>query len=366
MSTQTVFNVAKTADDYIAADGLFLGQEPGVFDTINTRYPKIWELYKEMKSLDWDEREFKYAQCLLEFEKCDPGVRHFMISTLAYQWEADSVASRAIAPVLAPFITNSELWAAWQRISDNEVVHGATYSEIVRLSFTDPKAVLSSVLEISETYHRMDMVNKALSEMQKASYLYGAKMIPADDNLRKIIWRGVFALWVLERVQFAASFAVTFTITHTKQFQPIGKAVQKIATDELKVHAKLDEMVLKIERELRPDLFAEIIPELREMLREGIESEFAWVGYLYSKGYTLLGTSPEKLRQWVLFNAKPINDVLQLGLEADYEFPDTNPMPFLADWLDIDAIQPAPQEEDQANYKVNVVHDDADGETFDF
>ena len=102
----TVFNYDKT--DY-QKPLLLLGQRPGLFDTVNRHYPEIWKLYKAQKSLDWDENEFDYSSCNADFKSCSRSTYDMMIKTLAWQWEADSVASRAIAPVLAPFITSSEL-----------------------------------------------------------------------------------------------------------------------------------------------------------------------------------------------------------------------------------------------------------------
>ena len=57
---ENIFNTNKT--DYERTP-LFLGQAPGLFDTVNKNYPKIWNLYKLMKSLDWDENEFNYTTC---------------------------------------------------------------------------------------------------------------------------------------------------------------------------------------------------------------------------------------------------------------------------------------------------------------
>lgn len=114
-----MFNENKTLEEYRKTP-LFLGAEPGLFDTVHKQYPKIWSLYKEMKSLDWDENEFDYTQCNTDFKMCPKDVSDIMIKTLAWQWEADSVASRSIIACFAPFISSSELYAAWQRISDNE------------------------------------------------------------------------------------------------------------------------------------------------------------------------------------------------------------------------------------------------------
>lgn len=120
-----MFNSEKTIEEYKKTP-LFLGAEPGLFDTVNKQYPRIWSLYKEMKSLDWSEDEFDYSQCNIDFKNCPKDVSDMMIRTLAWQWEADSVASRSIIACLAPFITSSELFAAWGRISDNECLIDGT------------------------------------------------------------------------------------------------------------------------------------------------------------------------------------------------------------------------------------------------
>lgn len=122
--SDNIFNLQKS--DY-ETPTLIMGQKPGLFDTINKKYPDIWNLWKQMRSLDWDPNEFDYSSCVGEFETCPKDVRDMMMFNISAQWEIDTVFSRAIAPVLAPFITSSELWAAWQRISDNEVIHSVTY-----------------------------------------------------------------------------------------------------------------------------------------------------------------------------------------------------------------------------------------------
>lgn len=114
---EKIFNLEKT--DY-ERPSIFLGQQPGLFDTINKIYPKLWSRYKTLKSLDWDENEFDYSTCNAEFKHCDPSVYDMMIKTLAYQWESDSLAARAITSILGPVCTSSEAWAGYSRIAENE------------------------------------------------------------------------------------------------------------------------------------------------------------------------------------------------------------------------------------------------------
>lgn len=359
-----VFNVNKTAEQYAEKNPLFFGPSPGLFDTVNKHYPKIWSIYKTMKSLDWDENEFDYTQCNLDFKSCPPAVADMMIRTLAWQWEADSVASRAIAPLLAPFITDSSLWAAWQRVSDNEVIHAATYSEIVRMSFDNGQKVMKDVLEVKESLERLNTVKQVFDELHKVSHGYALGLIKKEEAY-PVVFKTVVALLVLERVQFMASFAITFTICASNLFQPIGKAVQKIAQDELEVHVELDKEVLRIE--LATDQGQKTYESLRgwikQLIDEVVEGELIWTDYIFSEGRELVGANAKNVKNWVLFNARDVYEFLDI--ESEHKFPKTNPMVHLEDWINIGKTQAAPQEQDNNQYKVNIIVRDDENATFD-
>jgi ribonucleoside-diphosphate reductase beta chain len=279
-----------------------------------------------------------------------------MIKTLAWQWEADSVASRAIAPVLAPFITSSELWACWQRISDNEVVHAATYSEIVRNSFDDPAVILDEILRVQQAHERLREVARVFAEGYEASHRYALGQLPNDQNTYNAVFMTIVGLFCMERIQFLASFAVTFAICDTGLFQPIGKAIQKIAQDELEIHAELDRAVLlnELQTERGQAAFTQCHAQIEALIEEVIDSELRWIDYLFSEGRELVGMTAERLSAWTLYCAK---DVYQtLGLTArNHTLPASNPLKFMEKWLNISKTQASPQEQDIAAYKVGVM-----------
>jgi ribonucleoside-diphosphate reductase beta chain len=360
-----VFNTEKTAKDYMSKDQpLFFGEPQGLFNTVYKPYPQLWALYKTMKSLDWSENEFDYTQCLTDFKDCPKSVYEMMIRTLSWQWEADSIASRSIAPLMAPFVSDSSLWAAWQRISDNEVVHASAYSEIVRMSFDSPEDVLGNILKVQESFKRLDVVSEVFSDLGEASHKYALGQISQDEAYDKV-FMAVVALLLLERIQFIASFAVTFTICSSNWFQAIGKSVQKIAQDELEVHAKLDKEILKIE--LATERGRECLERNRERIKEladaVVESELAWADDLFSDGRELVGSNVNMLKQWVLFNARDVYTFLDI--ETSYKFPKNNPMPNLENWINIGAVQAAPQEQDNNQYKVGIIQRDDASVNFD-
>lgn len=359
-----VFNTNKTVLDYQTKSPLFLGVDNGLFDTVNKHYPEIWSIYKEMKSLDWSEDEFDYSQCNIDFKNCPKSVYDMMIRTLAWQWEADSVASRSIAPVLAPFISDSSLWAAWQRISDNEIVHAATYSEIVRMSFDNPEDVLKDILSVKESLSRLNTVKEVFEEVYIASHKYALGMISKEEAYDSLFMT-ICALLIMERVQFMASFGITFTICSSNWFQSVGKAVQKIAQDELEVHVRLDKEVFRIEMatERGRATYLKQKHKIEKLLNDVVESELEWTDYMFSEGRELVGTNANVVKAWVLFNARDLYKFLDI--EPLHKLPTTNPMPHMEDWINIGKTQSAPQEQDNNQYKVGLITRDDSNVEFD-
>lgn len=358
-----MFNEKKTIEQYRKTP-LFLGAEQGLFDTVHKQYPKIWSLYKEMKSLDWSEDEFDYSQCNLDFKNCPKDVAEIMIKTLAWQWEADSVAARSIIACFSPFISSSELTAAWMRVSDNEIIHAATYSEIVRMSFDNPNSVMQDILEVKESLVRLDSVAKAFRELSTKGHQYSLGQIKADQELYNSIYLGVCTLLMLERIQFMSSFAITFTICDSGIFQPIGQAVKKICQDELTVHSELDKEIIKTENKTEQGKIAkeQTKQQVKQIFEEIVKSELAWTEYLFN-GRQLVGTNADMVKQWVLFNAKDVAKFLDI--ESEFHFPKSNPMPGLENWIDMNKQQAAPQEQDLAAYKVGAVFNNDANVDFD-
>lgn len=346
---------------------LLCGGSPGIFDTVNNKYPEIWDIYKEMKSLDWDENEVSYESCIGDFKRADKATYDAMIKTLTWQWEADSAVSR-LGPLLAPFISSSELWAAWQRISDNEVLHAITYSEIVRNSFENPQVIMDEILNINETFNRLDIVEQTLEDAFIKGRKYDLGEI-SHEEAYEIAIVTIAAILCLERIQFISSFAVTFAIAQTGIFEPIGTIVQKIAQDELEVHVKLDKAVLRHElaTERGKKVFEKNKQKINEIIDAVVLKEMEWTKYLFSDGRSLVGLNYELLSEFAMFNAKDVYNFFGMKPIADGIYlPEKNPLPYMNKWLDMSAHQPSPMEQDITQYKTSVMVRDDDGMEFDF
>ncbi len=360
-----IFNTAKT--DY-AFPEIILGQEPGLFDTINKFYPEIWKLYKTLKNQDWDENEFDYSTCNVQFKTCDKHTYDMMVKTLAWQWEADSVAARSIAAVLAPVCTSSEAWSGWVEITKNEIVHAATYSEIVRNSFDNPDAILNEILSVQEAISRLKTVSAVYDRAFTKSYDYARGAAPNDQETYNAIYMFIVALLCMERIQFMASFAVTFGICDgTGLFQPIGKAVQKIAQDEFEVHVQYGKEVLRamFKTERGRNAFEQCRTDIINVINEVASAEIEWTEYAFSEGRELTGVTCQMMKDWVYFSATDVAKFFGLQEQVDFPIIESNPLKYMENWLNMSKMQASNQEEDTAQYKVGVMRRDDEDEVFD-
>lgn len=345
-----IFN---TQRDYRKSNGsLFLGEQPGLLDSINRNHPRIWELYKKLKKLDWDENEFNYSECQVEFETGKQEDIDKMISSLAWQWESDSIAAHCIIPLFAPFVSSSELWAAYVQVGQNEIVHGLTYSEIVRNGFRDPDAAMQRVLDSIEPLKRLSTIAKVFAEAARVGAHITLGMVDRHgDYARDTVMRLVFALFALERIQFMASFAITFAFGEVGRFAPITKAVQKICNEEFSVHVEIGRYVIKNElsTQVGRESFARIKSDVAAMFFEVTNSELSWTkDHLFADGKELPGCTSELVCKYVLYNA---NDCYETaGIDNPFPIVKKLPLHYMAGWIDVDKNQISAQEEKGGNY----------------
>lgn len=351
---KSIFNADKS--DY-ESPTLFFGQDKGLLDTINMKYPTLMTLYEELKGMDWKHNEFKYTECLRDFERVGQSTRDKMIRTLAWQWEADSIAGSSIIEILGPVISSTEVRVGYTRIADNENLHALTYSEITRGSFENPGTILKEVLSIRQSLGRLAVVSQVFDRAMRNVYKYKLGQMPYSQDLYNSVMLVVCALYCLERIQFMQSFGVTFGICATGVFTNIGLAVQLICRDEYTNHVPWNQEILRIEftTDRGQIFFKQCKDIIAAMINSICEQEIKGIDYLYDDGKDIAGITKQRLTNWMLFNATvPIKF---FGLEDKFKMPliETNPMPFMQNWIDIEATQSSNQEQDNNQYTANAV-----------
>lgn len=353
-----IFNAAKS--DYETSDSLFRGQDPGLFDTIHVKHPRFRTLFRSQKQLDWDENEVPFGSCNEEFKSYPALVSDRMITTLMWQWETDSVAARTMFSLMSPFITNSEYARVLCKITEIEFLHAATYSEMVRNSFDDPRAVLGQVLEKVEALQRMQVVGDVLKKCYRISHELALGMREReDDETYDAAMLAIIAFLLMERVQFMASFAITFANANAGMFVPIGKAVQRICQDEYEIHVQVGKHAIR--HELSLPCGKAFMARNRDMVKrlcdDIIQCEFRQIDYLDFKTNPMVGLTDPMLKDWVVWCAADAMAVMDL--KPEYQVPRQTPLAFMEEWIDVSKIQMSPQEEKgRQQYKVNMLQED--------
>lgn len=360
------FNKDKIVDDYILEPPFFNG-EFGLMDTVNRKYPKVRSLFKKLKSLDWSEDEFQFLKCNEDFKRANNGseldkdLADLMIDTLAWQWEADSVAANAPIVTIALMQPCSEIWEAEMEISKNEIIHANSYSEIVRLSFDNPREVLDNILSKQDQLRRLYVVENLLGEAKKQFLLnsIGQSKL-SKSELMELVILTYFTIFCLERIQFMASFAVTFTVCDlARAYQPIGECVQKICQDELETHVEIRREILRILKLKYPNEWNNCKQKMTEIFQNVVDSEMTWTDSLFV-GKSVPALDANVLKQWVLYNSQDVAYECKLENHG-YDFPSKNPMPSMKTWMNQALVQVALQEGDSTQYKVGIVDRSAMG-----
>ena len=101
---------------------------------------------------------------------------------------------------------------------------------------------------------------------------------------------------------------------------------------------------------------------MKVVLDEVTDNELNWTDKLF-EGRSILGTNAKQIKQFVLFAVRDVANFI--GIESNHKLPKENPMPFLVKWMDMAAMQAAPQEQDHGQYKFNTVAKDHTDEVFD-
>lgn len=244
-------------------------------------------------------------------------------------------------------------------------IHAESYSEILRNGYPDPEEALNKIVASQETFERFSCVVDALEGLHKAGIKYLQGELTKEEAF-PILYKGMAAVYLLERINFIASFAITFGLGEAGMYLPIANCVKKICSDEINIHAAFDEYIL---RHMREDMHywqdwkdnKEFQAEIIELIDSTERDEERWTDFIF-KDRTIVGLTPELVKDWVRFNVQMLKQSMDLPFEVKVK---ENPLPWMNNWLSLNKFQNAPQEIEKSDYAVGAMKDDLDDADFD-
>ena len=343
LTPRTVFNEHNKG--HVTGDyPLFFGEGLGFVDTINTPYPVLDKLYQQQVSQIWNEFEIDLTQDRQDMLTVSPKIVDIVVLNLLWQTLIDSVANRSITSLLLEFVSNSDLEAWYNVAAFFETIHARTYIHIIKQTFTEPSEALEAGYANPQILSRAKTIIDAFNAV--AALPDSASLAEKKDA----VYLAVFALCMLENVNFNSSFAVTFGVAETGVFQGISQDVTLICRDEL-LHGKAGRNILDIISKTDPH-FSTMTDKLQNMFDKIMAEELSWNAYLFSEGRQYLGGNERLLNEYVAYLAAPI--AAQFNLRP-VQAPDRLPLAYMADYMDSSRVQVAAQEMQLTSYLVNAV-----------
>lgn len=238
-------------------------------------------------------------------------------------------------------------------------LHYRSYLFTIRKVFSKPDDIFELVNSVKEIQGRSEVTFKVLEELKEAGAKYTLGLVENDQQLFNIVFKGIFAFYILEKFNFMSSFATTFIIPEAFNglMMNSSKQVQKIAQDEL-LHWQAGEYVILslLKDDPRGAIaFEQCREELESILEEALQAEYRWSEFILD-GREVVGLNTDLLKEYVDWNMKETKRTLGLYNGPKEEMP----LAYIKSWLDLDSVQQANQEASGNNYLLNTVVNDLD------
>jgi len=352
---------------------MFFGEQPNVSRFDVSRHPIFVELYKKQLGFFWKPEEVDLTKDSRDFKMLQPNEQHVFISNLASQTFLDSVQTRSPLLALLPHVSLPELESFISLWSMMESLHSFSYSYIIRNVFANPTEILDGIMSNEVILSRSDKVTQYYDDLMKYSEIYRTFYESVEDGqtvnvggvdyvisrrlIKQKLLLAVASVNVLEGVRFYASFACSFSFAERSLMEGNAKVLKLILRDE-NLHLAATQNILNKWRLGHDDpemkeLFNECKEEIAQMYISCVAEEQEWSNYLFSMG-PLMGLNEHMLNSFVEHIAG--QRMKSIGLQHDY--PSTNPLGWMARYMDSDATQVAPQETEIDSYVIGGVKND--------
>ena len=354
---------------------MFLDPNGGVdiqrYDTL--KYRQFDKLTDKQLGFFWRPEEVDVLRDAKDFKELTAHEQHIFTSNLKRQILLDSVQGRAPADSFNPLVSLPELENWVTTWTFNETIHSRSYTHIIRNVYSNPSVIFDEMMDIEEIVDCASDISKHYDDLIEMGQWYNllgegthtvnGKKITVDlYELKKLIYKAMVSVNILEGVRFYVSFACSWAFAELKKMEGNAKIIKLICRDE-NVHLGSTQTLLKLMPKDDPD-FAKIAEETKdEMVQlfvDAVDQEKAWADYLFKDG-SMIGLNAQLLHDYVEWTAN--KRMTAIGLPSPYKG-GSNPLPWTQKWIAGAEVQVAPQETEISSYVIGGTKQDVNGSTF--
>lgn len=362
-----IYSIFTKTDNDQLKEPMFFGQPVNVARYDQQKYPVFEKLIEKQLSFFWRPEEVDVSQDRADYQNLPEHEKHIFISNLKYQTLLDSIQGRSPNVALLPLVSLPELETWIETWAFSETIHSRSYTHIIRNIINEPSVIFDDIVRNKNITARASDIAHYYDELIKQTMLYsqlgegnhvinGEVKVFNKRELKKLLYRCLMNVNILEAIRFYVSFACSFAFAERKVMEGNAKIIRLIARDEA-LHLTGTQHILNIMRSGQDDAeFAEIAAELQnecfEMFKAAAEQEKIWAEYLFKDG-SMIGLNKDILCQYVEYITN--SRMVSVGLPAAFPHAKNNPIPWINTWLASDTVQVAPQEVELSSYLIGQI-----------
>ncbi|MBT0586360.1 class Ia ribonucleoside-diphosphate reductase subunit beta [Alteromonas oceanisediminis] len=354
---------------------MFMGNPVNVARYDQQKHPIFEKLIEKQISFFWRPEEVDVSRDRVDFQKLSDAEQHIFISNLKYQTLLDSVQGRSPNIALLPIVSLPELETWIETWSFFETIHSRSYTHILRNLFSDPSAVFDDIIvndqikkrasDISQYYDDLIFYTQLWQTLGEGEHVInGETHVVTVREIKKKLYLCINSVNALEAIRFYVSFACTFAFAERKLMEGNSKIIRLIARDE-NLHLTSTQHILNLWAKGKDDPeMAEIAEECQEEAKaiflKAVEQEKEWAEYLFQNG-SMIGLNKDILCQYVEYIANHRMNAIGMGQPFDVQ---SNPLPWMNNYLSSDNVQVAPQESEISSYLVGQIDSEVSSSEF--
>ncbi|MCP3127175.1 MULTISPECIES: class Ia ribonucleoside-diphosphate reductase subunit beta [Shewanella] len=354
---------------------MFLGQSVNVARYDQQKYEVFEKLIEKQLSFFWRPEEVDVSRDKIDYNALPDHEKHIFISNLKYQTLLDSIQGRSPNVAFLPLVSLPELETWIETWSFSETIHSRSYTHIIRNIVNDPsvifddivvnKEILRRATDIAEYYDHLIKLTQVFNLFGAGTHVIdGEELVVNSRTLKKALYLCMMSVNALEAIRFYVSFACSFAFAERKLMEGNAKIIRLIARDEA-LHLNSTQHILNIMQGGKDDpemgeIAAQCQQEAYDLFLKAAEQEKEWAKYLFKDG-SMIGLNEQILCQYVEY----ITNQRMKSVNLPQPYPElTNPLPWMKNWLESDAVQVAPQEVEVSSYLVGQIDSAVDGDEF--
>lgn len=260
----------------------------------------IWEFYKRAEASFWTAEEIDLVQDLQDWEKLNPGERHFISHVLAFFAASDGIVNENLVQNFANEVQYTEAKFVYGFQIAIENIHSETYSLLIDTYIKDP----------AERYRLFNAIKTIEWVKHKAEW--ALRWIKQGSFVERLI-----AFAAVEGIFFSGSFCSIFWLKKRGLMPGLTFSNELISRDE-GVHC--DFACLLYNKHIKYKLPEE---RVHQIISHAVEIESRFV--TEALPVKLIGMNAELMTQYIQFVADRL--LLELGCSKIYHV--TNPFDFM-------------------------------------